>query len=806
MIWIELDERDSDDSVSVANKLSDSLEEIYGVRIFGQGVPIAHGVARLLRFHSLLGPYCIAVTAAQWNYPASLALAPLGEVGSNVILVVAEDGPSATPPLKVGRLVGEQSFALRRDEAIELAHGLVSDSTVDHVWRKTEGRLLEFVSEIRAMSGEVPLLVPEPSGFSLSGVELSEIPFEVLISSLRRKGALVDAFEVTTRLQPERSAELIEEAGPQFSVRGLHERLYNLLSGLPTSVLEGSDELMRWFFAAAVSIGEHRSVRPLIERYLFKSEAPELRALYASAFPGPQLVEETERAIRVLETPLTLRLHGFALGQFKQGNEGLEYLLKALRMAEALGDPDQVVATATDTCNFHIRRGNYREAHEWAQWAIQQYVSHSCQDELRKLAATSLLVFTRLLTDQLVGVESLVREIEIPQELTGLPTTETAISTVGDWHFLSGRFEEAIEAYRRNVDGMPRAQLPFFVPDIVPPLVQLGRVEEAVSLGQRVRAMTANSDVVSRALGLLSCGLALSTSDSDNAIEDLEQASTLLASNLESQRLAQATISLAGLHLRAGNTSKAIDALSIGRIGIKQLGYTGWQLAGGVLSASEIRRLWNIFNRSDQALEIEFLGAKRLRLHGASVDVSTRHAECVTILASEEAGLTGERLALALYGDGAVDGTLKALISRLRSTIPIQSRPYRLAVTYQADFLDLLEHLKRGRVRQALNLYKGPLLPTSDAPAVVELREHIDEALRQAVLASGDAEAMIELANRTDAGDLELLETAYDHLPQNDPQSPLLRARIRQIRRDWDAEDVGRRGQRRGAARRPPSE
>ncbi len=144
-------------------------------------------------------------------------------------------------------------------------------------------------------------------------------------------------------------------------------------------------------------------------------------------------------------------------------------------------------------------------------------------------------------------------------------------------------------------------------------------------------------------------------------------------------------------------------------------------------------------------------------------------------------------------------GTLKALISRLRGTIPVESRPYRLGVPFRADFLELLEHLKRGHVRQALNLYKGPLLPESEAPAVVELREHIDEALRQAVLESGDAEAMIELANRTGAGDLELLETALEYVPQNDPQSPLLRARIRQVRRDWEA-DVEERGD---GAKRP---
>jgi len=160
----------------------------------------------------------------------------------------------------------------------------------------------------------------------------------------------------------------------------------------------------------------------------------------------------------------------------------------------------------------------------------------------------------------------------------------------------------------------------------------------------------------------------------------------------------------------------------------------------------------------------------------------------ITVLANAREGISLETLAIRLYGDRAVSGTTKAAVSRLRSQIPLTSRPYKIGVPFRADFLDLLEHLRRGRVRQALNLYRGPLLPGSEAPAIVELREQIDESLRQAVLGSADAEAMLELANRTDAGDLELLEEAYRYMPRNDPQSPLLRARIRQIRRDWGSE------------------
>ena len=109
-------------------------------------------------------------------------------------------------------------------------------------------------------------------------------------------------------------------------------------------------------------------------------EAPELRALYATAFPGPGLVEETKRAVNVLKTPLTMCLHGFALGQVEGGDGGLDYLMRALHMAEAFEDVDQVVAAATDICNYHVRRGGYLEAHEWAQWALYQHNSGGSRD------------------------------------------------------------------------------------------------------------------------------------------------------------------------------------------------------------------------------------------------------------------------------------------------------------------------------------------------------------------------------------------------------------------------------------------
>ncbi len=791
-IWVELDERDIDDSVSVANKLSDAIEEQFGARLFGQGIPLVHAVARLEGLHELLGPYTIVVGNANLNIDAVATVAGLSEYGSNVILVE----PGATEHLAIAahvqRRVAEDVFALSDDEAIQLSAGSVPPEVAVAENAAVNGRFLDFMNSVRALSGEPPVLEPEATGFSIFGSGVGEVPFDLLVASLRRKGALVDAFEVCARIRPERCSELIDEAGPRFAMAGLHERLYAILGSLRLEVLESSDQLMRWYFSSATSVGQHRAVRPMVQKYLMEHEAPELRALYASAFPDADLLSQTARAVAALATPLTLRMHGFALGHAEHGEAGLAYLQKALRMAEAFADVDQVVGAATDICNFHVRRGNYREAREWIQWALQQYVAGDCRDELRRIAAVSLLAYTRLLTEQAIGIDALIPEIDLPDGMAGLPTTETAISTVGDWHFLKGSFGEAEQRYRQNLDAMPRSQLAFFVPDVIPALLRLGRTDEAASLGQRVRALTASSDAVSRALGLLASGLSLVDSDPDRAMSELEESQDMLAGNLEAQRLAQASIALSGLRLRRGDASGSMAALQKGAPGIRQLGFVGWRLLGGVLAEDEIRTLWRKFNRVEQELELEFLGSRSVLLRNSAAAISFRHAECVAVLASNPQGLTGEQLATALYGDDAVSGTMKALISRLRGTIPVESRPYRLAVPYRADFLELIELLKRGHVRQALNLYKGPLLPESESPAVVELRDHIDESLRQAVLESGDAEAMIELANRTGTEDLELLETALEFVPQNDPQSPLLRARIRQVRRDWEADGAER--------------
>ncbi len=248
---------------------------------------------------------------------------------------------------------------------------------------------------------------------------------------------------------------------------------------------------------------------------------------------------------------------------------------------------------------------------------------------------------------------------------------------------------------------------------------------------------------------------------------------------------AQASLHLAASLIRRGNQTEAKAVLEENGQFIRELGESGWRLLGG--DGPEITELKALFRDDEPLLKINLLGKRTVRGRDGEANLSLRFAELIAVLAANPEGTRGEQLAVALYGDRANPSTLKATISRARKLVPIDPLPYRIAEGYEADFVKVMALLQEGKVQAALELYRGPLLPESEAPAVVELREHLEESLRQAVLASGDADAMIDLANQQ-GDDLELWEETRRHLPPNDPRRPLANARIRRIRKRWGSE------------------
>ena len=167
------------------------------------------------------------------------------------------------------------------------------------------------------------------------------------------------------------------------------------------------------------------------------------------------------------------------------------------------------------------------------------------------------------------------------------------------------------------------------------------------------------------------------------------------------------------------------------------------------------------------------IGPRTLRL-------SPRHSEIMIILAGCPAGLTGDELAYLLYPDDLISSTLRAELVRLRALLGGQvlaSRPYRLTCEVTSDWAAVSAQLAAGDLAEALRLYRGPLLPRSEAPGVVELRGDLDRALRAAILASGQPEFLVGWTrSRWGADDLEMWQRLCAVLPASSPLRPFAAA------------------------------
>ena len=178
---------------------------------------------------------------------------------------------------------------------------------------------------------------------------------------------------------------------------------------------------------------------------------------------------------------------------------------------------------------------------------------------------------------------------------------------------------------------------------------------------------------------------------------------------------------------------------------------------------------------------IAAIGRKTLRL-------SPRHSDILAVLVDHPAGLTSEQLQLEVYAADVHSSTMRAEMTRLRALLGdavVQSRPYRLVVDTECDWKDVMAHLAAGRVREALQSYRGPLLPQSESPGVVSRRESVQEQLRAAVLASGKPDLMVAWTrSRWGADDVVMWQRQQTALPVSSPLRPVAQAESARLERD----------------------
>ncbi|WP_406636847.1 GAF domain-containing protein [Pseudarthrobacter quantipunctorum] len=167
-----------------------------------------------------------------------------------------------------------------------------------------------------------------------------------------------------------------------------------------------------------------------------------------------------------------------------------------------------------------------------------------------------------------------------------------------------------------------------------------------------------------------------------------------------------------------------------------------------------------------------------LSIEGKSVVLSARHSEILALLGSHPDGLSAEELSVLLYpGDGSTM-TLRAEMVRLRkvlqqlnpAAVP-ESRPYKLTMDLVPDSGQVLNCLQRGAHRIALEIYRGALLPKSEAPGIIELRDRVSSLMREAVLTDGSAETLLKYAELPEArDDVGVRRAALKLLPARSPK------------------------------------
>lgn len=183
----------------------------------------------------------------------------------------------------------------------------------------------------------------------------------------------------------------------------------------------------------------------------------------------------------------------------------------------------------------------------------------------------------------------------------------------------------------------------------------------------------------------------------------------------------------------------------------------------------------------DPGLVMTLLGTAEVRFDGQRLLLNRRQTEILALLALHPEGLSLEQLHALVYGDQAITfSTLKAEVSHLRSALGGQlgSRPYRLLMPVATDVDHVLSLLRAGQVADAVEAYGGDLLPGTNSPALSELADYVAVAVREALMADPDPDAVLRYSELApyDTAVLEQCLGVLGAAPH--PAKPLLKGKL----------------------------
>ena len=761
LVVIELDEADACDAQAQALKFSEAVTAAIGVPLVAPGLPVPAGLRILAAFAEIYGRPTYLLFGAEHS-PQLIDLLR-GSDAKRIVLVSKR--PLDLPKAAV---LNEADLRLSVEEGCALAGSMLSREEVTALLEETGYAYETFNLALHDKLGLPPPLMPTLWGPKLPpGTEVAVPPTELLELFLERK-EWGRALALAVRHLPSRVSTVLPEAGPFFINQGLHGRLWHYLEFLPN--IHEDDNVFFWKLSAGIRLNRCEELQERIQAHLKHHEAPELRALYAGIFlTHEEAYSEAQRAT-LLETPFTLHTLGFFESDIEKG---ITFLKRAFKLAERRGKTDEAIRSAGTLTVQLMEVGHYREALHWGGWSLDLFDKSNMKDLARKLVLINDHAFARILTGEISGLGSLLSESERTIAGTFDAFAEILRGTLGDYYVAIGESLRALPLYRLIYKNAPREELGLKGLPLVKALLDIGEYDEATQIAERIYHLTEDLSAIYRQPAVLAQGLVLSCTLPHKGVKLLGE--LLKDVQLPAYLGAQARLYRAYAFMELNEESAARAQLA--HSSLNDLAESGLSFLSG--PEERFRDLWDAV-LGEVTLELRFLGHREVWLEGKKLSLPLQSLELLAILAQHPMGLSSEKLALELYGEQGSLNALYVAIKKLRQWVPISNSPYRLEYEVRADFLEFDKFLLSGKLREAMTLYKGPLLEESQAPALERLRERLDTQVHDAMLSTNDVDALTAYSERI-TDDLAIWEHLLEALPSGDPRTLLARIKVKAL-------------------------
>lgn len=529
-----------------------------------------------------------------------------------------------------------------------------------------------------------------------------------------------------------------------------------------------------YYCLALLERGRGQEAQVFANEGLERAVADDLRAeflallAYCEARRGEfsEYMAGTRKAVQFGSTPLTLYHLGLASDD---SAAGLEALQAALDIAEKKGDQYSAIRNAAALAVPLLRLGRYQEARNWLRYGEQR-----CQHEAFRATLLHTRAYLQTLLGETEGLEAELRTAMDERSAAYPWLTEPLSTALANLLQSQGRYQEALAIYTDWLALVTRSVWPRIALGCVRALTCLERLEEATTLANTALTIAEGSPV-GRGMAELALGIAFWPTH----IAEHHLQTAMMMFPATGPLAMEASLYLSALYDRLDNPTRAADVLSPLRSSMQQLADSGLSLLGGRALQAVVHLV-----RDPLPYDVSLLGQAMVSKKGVSLHLRPRSLELLALLLAHPEGLTAAGLSDAIYGQDE-SAALRVELYRLKSSLgtELDHSPYRLTDKFTSDVQSLEVLVRRGNIRDAVRLYRGPLLPNSQSPGVVQLREEIETQLVEAVLLSNDLEATWMLAQVV-KGDLRLWE-ALLRLPAADPRLYMVRGRI-----DWLQKDL----------------